>query len=395
MKPHFLLFSLIGVLYMFAYTGAILFPIHPQRKDTGIENRKPYRAYPNRVRGRQPLGTTTATDGKFHLEGHVESPAMCRLEIRGDKDDIGYSIDLMLENGTTDITVAHIDSMPPSFTFLAEEVARERHVAVKGGRAQQEFAEYRKVMRPYELDAKRCHYDYYIATDQHKRSKEQDDSLQARFNRAEQAVQTARRDFITRHPDYAVSAYLWCEQLNAPFAFTTEELDHITKITAGNRDTARLAELHKVLEQSRKFVKGLPYTDFQATDTCGHTIRLSDCRIPGHYLFVDFWASWCGPCRAAIPHVRELYSQYSDRMDICSVSLDSKDSDWQRAMSEEKMEWTQLWLPKDKVKAVQKAYSIRGIPFLLLVNPQGEILYGGHSATEAADILQKHLNPTF
>lgn len=48
---------------------------------------------------------------------------MCRLEIRGDKDDIGYSIDLMLENGTTDITVAHIDSMPPSFTFLAEEVA--------------------------------------------------------------------------------------------------------------------------------------------------------------------------------------------------------------------------------------------------------------------------------
>lgn len=107
-------------------------------------------------------------------------------------------------------------------------------------------------------------------------------------------------------------------------------------------------------------------------------------------VLVDFWASWCGPCRMAIPHVRELNRTYAGSLDVCSVSLDQKEEEWYKAMDAEKMEWTQLWLPKHLQQTPTHAYSIQGIPYLLLLSPEGEILYGGHSASEVEKAIRQH-----
>jgi thiol-disulfide isomerase/thioredoxin len=93
----------------------------------------------------------------------------------------------------------------------------------------------------------------------------------------------------------------------------------------------------------------------------------------GKYLLVDFWASWCGPCRAAVPKVKELYAKYRERgFDVVSISIDDNKKAWQKAMEEEGMPWQQ-WLSPDKNKTMQK-FLFSGIPTLYIVDREGKIV---------------------
>lgn len=99
----------------------------------------------------------------------------------------------------------------------------------------------------------------------------------------------------------------------------------------------------------------------------------------------------CGPCRAAIPHVKELYNKYKDKLNVLSVSLDSDEKPWRKAMEKEQMEWKQLWADKERVNGVKDHYQIKGIPFLLVIDPSGKIAFAGHGPDELSDFLSKNL----
>lgn len=77
------------------------------------------------------------------------------------------------------------------------------------------------------------------------------------------------------------------------------------------------------------------------------SINLKEIIVPGKYNFIDFWASWCGPCRAAIPSVKQLQQKLGDKLNIISISVDKKRQDWERAMEVEKM--TFLFVRKSEV----------------------------------------------
>jgi thiol-disulfide isomerase/thioredoxin len=107
----------------------------------------------------------------------------------------------------------------------------------------------------------------------------------------------------------------------------------------------------------------------------------------GKYVLIDFWASWCGPCRQAIPKVKELYEKYKDKnLDIVSVSIDDNKKAWAKAMEEEGMPWKQLLSP-DK-NATMKNFLFSGIPTIYLIDKQGKIVskYTGFSADSAKEI---------
>jgi len=100
----------------------------------------------------------------------------------------------------------------------------------------------------------------------------------------------------------------------------------------------------------------------------------------GKYVLIDFWASWCGPCRKAIPEVKTLYTQYKEKgFEVLSISVDTDNSAWRRAMSEEAMPWTQVLSP-DKNKTLAD-FMIIGIPTLYLIDRDGKIVekYTGFS----------------
>jgi peroxiredoxin len=118
---------------------------------------------------------------------------------------------------------------------------------------------------------------------------------------------------------------------------------------------------------------GAPMIDFSQNDTAGSAVHFSD--FKGKYVLVDFWASWCGPCRAENPNVLNAYNEYKDKnFTVIGISLDDKSDNWKKAIRDDNMPWTQLSDLKGWGNEVSAYYGIVGIPSNLLIDPSGKIV---------------------
>ena len=109
-------------------------------------------------------------------------------------------------------------------------------------------------------------------------------------------------------------------------------------------------------------------------------------------ILVDFWAGWCGPCRAAIPSVKKLHEKLGDKLNIVSISVDKKRADWEKAMAEEKMPWQQYLVPQSSMKALKDAYFLQFVPSLVVIDPSGHIVLFTSNPDEAHRYLEQKQN---
>jgi len=117
------------------------------------------------------------------------------------------------------------------------------------------------------------------------------------------------------------------------------------------------------------------YTDLVMKDMNDKEIKLSQFAGKGNYVFVDFWASWCGPCRAEMPNVVEAYNKYHSKgLEIVGVSFDQKKDAWTAMVKKLGMEWPQMSDLKGWQCEAGKVYGIRSIPSNILLDPQGKIV---------------------
>nr|WP_287897004.1 TlpA disulfide reductase family protein [Prevotella sp.] len=321
----------------------------------------------------------------FLLTGKVSGTIWVQLKI-DDKPQNEYHQDefsrdrggdFMLEAADYTVSATCFDSIPLNYDYRNVTMVREKNLKIVGGKAQQQYQEWADATYDARLKAKLLDKQYRDAQFREKGQGGPDSvsmlRLQPLVEEANAAEEKLTNEFIAAHPNYSVSLLLQESQLEKPFAFTAEQYDKLLSKFANNDDQIRYDHFVKKVEEMKAYVKGLPYKDLLLETTDGQPVHLKNVVIPGKYNFIDFWASWCGPCRAAIPSVKQLQQKLGDKLNIISISVDKKRQDWERAMEVEKMTWGQYLVPLSSMKALKDNYYVKFIPSLVVVDPEGNI----------------------
>ncbi|WNB18295.1 peroxiredoxin family protein [Marivirga arenosa] len=157
---------------------------------------------------------------------------------------------------------------------------------------------------------------------------------------------------------------------NDDFQFMKDVADRIAEA----HPNSEMASFYKKqMDEMAKISVGAQAPNFTMPNPEGEEVSLSD--FKGDYVLVDFWAAWCKPCRAENPNIVEAYNKYKDQgFQILGVSLDKKREDWLKAIEQDNLDWTQVSELKYWQTPIVQEYKINGIPFSLLLDPEGKIV---------------------
>jgi len=190
-------------------------------------------------------------------------------------------------------------------------------------------------------------------------------------NPSEEVFQQNIADFMSKHPDAYISLDMLEMFAGAMQPKTFEPM--LNSLSPRMQNTKKAQAWKKKLNEAKRFDVGQLAVDFTLNDKDGHAISLSSYK--GRYVLLDFWASWCGPCRAENPNVLAAYNKYKDKnFQVLSVSIDDNKNAWLKAVAEDKLPWTQVSDLKGANSDVAKLYNIDEIPQNLLIDPTGKIV---------------------
>lgn len=262
---------------------------------------------------------------------------------------------------------------------------------VKGSRAQDTFNELSNAAAPYKEQIGKLMPEYYAL------NRKGDSAAAKKVLTQIDVIRSEMSDkvyisFIKKHPDDLMAIYAL---QNVSGGNGEDKVMALFKtLPKSVQDSPAAHEFIGRLEGKKRVSVGAMAPNFTQADTAGNPVKLSDFR--GKYVLLDFWASWCGPCRKENPHVVKYYHQYKDKnFTVLGVSLDKQgDKDrWIKAIRDDKLDWTHVSDLKYWGNEAALLYGVSGIPQNYLIDPQGRIiasnLRGDALGAKLASLLDK------
>ena len=296
------------------------------------------------------LQGTVINGGKFQLKGVQNEPAVRYLVYKFRKDD-GQTLEFFLENGT--INVKMNDENP----VVCGTPNNDANQAVMN-----EMLELQKKMDPiYEA----------LAGD------ELTDEQREAYTKQTEEMEDEYTQIIIRGIQKNIHLEAGIDMLkNFYYYMDTPQLAEIVNLIP--EKFASDETIIKIKEQVRKLTAtavGQKFIDFELKNPEGKPVKLSDYAGKGKLVLVDFWASWCGPCRQEMPNVVKVYEQYKNKgLEIVGVSLDQTADAWKKGIADLGITWPQMSdLKYWQCKAVA-LYSVDAIPHTVLIDKDGTII---------------------
>lgn len=352
-----------------------------------------------------PVDSSVVKGGKFVLTGKVDVPTRYQLLIDLSPDKVeSYEKDLrgsdvFVDNVDIKYESPSIDSLPSRNSFRRKV---KGNVTVTGSPVHDLFLSYQEKLKPYRTRNSEA-WDkylqvYHIPASEGVFNTREGIALTREMNDAQKEITRIQWDFIKANPKSPVSVDV-AQNMVYTAKFSKADMDNLLQaIDPSLRETPGYKQLKESLASMAPIALGEKYKDLELVDENGKTVHLSDYVKPGQYNMVEFWASWCGPCRGEIPHLRHVYDAYGkgkDAFNMISVSIDDKEKDWKQALREENMKWTQLCDLKGWKGDVIDKYKIQGVPFCLILDKEGRIIDHGVRGSELDVLLIKYLGDRY
>lgn len=211
--------------------------------------------------------------------------------------------------------------------------------------------------------------------------------FQDRYETLLEERKTAITSFVMRNPNSYVSLYA----LNGELATDDMNVEQVSKafesLSKDLKSDPLALVLSSKLELEKRTGLGVMAQDFEEKTAEQISIKLSSFR--GQYVLLDFWASWCGPCRKENPNVLAAYEAFKDKnFTVLGVSIDDSEEKWTKAVKQDGLVWTQLL---DRTQQIAMNYGINAIPKNFLINPDGQIIAKNLRGANLMEKLQEVL----
>jgi len=312
----------------------------------------------------------------FEIDGNNQSSIKDTLTVANGKFSGSYA--------KSDITALHllkIGSSPNNIMFFTENENLKANIYkdsitssfVTGGKQNELFVAYNK--ETAKMLKKR------LATNQaYKTAQAEQDGIMVTELRKENISLASKeraykREFVKQNANSIFGLMLASELYQKEELTANEVKDIIANLGPKLASHDLVTDLKMMVEANKKAEVGGPAPQFAALDPNGNTLSLQE--TLGKYTIIDFWASWCRPCRMENPNVVKVYNKYHDKgLNIISVSLDKagQKERWIKAIKDDKMDWYHVSNLKFWQDPIAKQYSVRSIPATFLLDEQGNII---------------------
>lgn len=323
---------------------------------------------------------TKVVDGKFTLTGKVEKPMLVKLQL-----DTGEYRQMVLQN--TNYTAVINDD----FKYIKGGDYNEQ---LFGYTHSKEYLDATK-----ELDKKSKKEYAGIAKGDLKALKIANENLNPYYKKVFEISKNHYSSLLENNTPTLVKLYA------LTLHYDWENYDFNRKIELLNEYEKELPNNELLLNYRKSIVEALEndkmrdktkigntFIDFSATSIDGKKITLSEVVSKNKYTLVEFWASWCKPCRGSFPHLKEKYAAYKDKgLEVFGISLDTDKESYLLASKEEELPWINTADHKGFSSKAATEYAVRGIPYTILIGQDGKIIDSGDNIRGLAldDTLKK------